>query len=97
LKESRGLKVLKPSIFHSKKGKLDEKDMAKELLPIPFLPNDFEDGTKAKKKAQVEWHRLSTERDIDQKASSYQIYSDEEGRCCAGNDFGNVPRGFPLG
>ena len=41
LKESRGLKLLKPSIFRSKNGKLDQKELVKELIPIPSLPNDF--------------------------------------------------------
>jgi len=41
-RESRGLKVLKPSIFQLKKGKPDQKDMVKALSPTPYLPSDFE-------------------------------------------------------
>ena len=41
LKESRAILPARPRIFQSKKGKLEQKDLVKELSPTPCLPSDF--------------------------------------------------------
>lgn len=57
-RESKGLIVLKLSTFHLNKAKPTQKDMVKALLPTPYLPSDFEVGTKDKREVQVEWPGL---------------------------------------
>ena len=48
-RESRGLRALKSSFFHLKKGKPAEKDMVKALSPTPYLPSDFSGSSKSRR------------------------------------------------